>query len=180
LAVRRFDRRDDGTAVHIEDFAQVFGVYPEDKYKTAGYRTIASVIAAESGETGVAEFIRRLTFSALIGNADLHLKNVSMIYPDRRRAAPAPAYDLVSTVAHIPDPNAALKFSRTRRFDEFSTDELAHLAAKARVPTRLVLDTARETVALFHQHWRAEKKNLPLARAVIRAIEAHVRTVPIA
>jgi serine/threonine-protein kinase HipA len=180
LAVRRFDRRDGGTAVHIEDFAQVFGVYPEDKYKKASYRTIAGVIAAESGEADVAEFIRRLTFNALIGNADMHLKNWSMIYPDRRRAALAPAYDFVSTIAYSADAKAALKFSRTKRFDEFSDDELSHLAAKARVPTRLVLDTAHETVALFHQHWQAEKKNLPLARAAIQAIEAHVRTIPIA
>jgi len=49
-----------------------------------------SVYVAESGEAGVAEFIRRLTFSALIGNADMHLKNVSLIDPDRRRAALAP------------------------------------------------------------------------------------------
>lgn len=28
LAVERFDHRGDGTQVHIEDFAQVFGLYP--------------------------------------------------------------------------------------------------------------------------------------------------------
>ena len=180
LAVERFDRLGDGAPVHIEDFAQVFGVYPEDKYKKASYRNIAGVIAAESGEADVAEFIRRLTFNTLIGNADMHLKNWSMIYPDRRRAALAPAYDFVSTIAYIPDPKAALTFSRTKRFDGFSEDELSHLAAKARVPTKLVLDTARETVELFHQHWQAEKTNLPLVTAAIQAIEAHVKTIPIA
>jgi serine/threonine-protein kinase HipA len=45
------------------------------------------------------EFLRRLVFNALIGNADMHLKNWSLIYPARRRAALAPAYDFVSTVA---------------------------------------------------------------------------------
>ena len=180
LAVERFDRRSNGTAVHIEDFAQVFGVYPEDKYKRASYRNIAAVLAVEGDGRDCAEFIRRAVFNALIGNADMHLKNWSLIYRDRRRAALAPAYDFVSTVPYIPDGTAALKVSRTKRFDEFSEDELAHLAAKARLPVKLVLDTAQETVELFHQHWSANKNNLPLARPVITAIEAHLKTVPIA
>ena len=179
LAVKRFDRTDDGGVVHIEDFAQVFGVYPEDKYKKASARNIAGVIGAECGEGDIAEFIRRLTFNTLIGNADMHLKNWSLIYPDGRNAALAPAYDFVSTIAYIKDGEAALKFSRTRRFDRYSLDELSHLAAKALLPEKLVLDTARETVALFHQHWRAEGTNLPLSGDAVRAIEDHLKTVPL-
>ena len=47
LAIERFDRLQDGPAVHIEDFAQVFGVYPRDKYKNASARSIARVLGAE-------------------------------------------------------------------------------------------------------------------------------------
>lgn len=180
LAIERFDRLPDGEAVHIEDFAQIFGVYPDDKYRRASARNLAQVIAAEGSEIDIAEFIRRLTFNTLIGNADMHLKNWSMIYPDRRHAALAPAYDFVSTIPYIPDREAALNFSRTKRFDEYTEDELAHLAAGARLPEKLVLDTARETVALFHQHWQAEKANLPLTADVIEAIDAHLETIPIA
>jgi len=180
LAIERFDRLSDGTAVHIEDFAQVFGVYPEEKYRQASARSIAKVIGAEGSEADIAEFIRRLTFNSLIGNADMHLKNWSLIYPDRQRAALAPAYDFVATIAYIPDGKAALNFSRTKRFAEFSDDELAHLAAKALSPEKLVLDTARETVERFHQHWEAEKSNLPLAGDVAQAVERHLKTVPIA
>jgi len=180
LAIERFDRLQDGCAVHIEDFAQVFRVYSDDKYKKASARSIARVIAAEGCEADVIEFIRRLTFNVLIGNADMHLKNWSLIYPDRRNPALAPAYDFVSTITYLPDDNAALKFSRTRRFDEFTEDELAHLAAKAMLPEKLVLDTAHETVALFYQHWRAEKANLPLSTDVVQAIERHLKTVPMA
>jgi serine/threonine-protein kinase HipA len=180
LAVERFDRLPDGSAVHIEDFAQIFRVYPEGKYDRGNYRAIARVIAAEGTQDDIAEFIRRLTFNTLIGNADMHLKNWSMIYPDRRTAALAPGYDFVSTIGYIADPSAALNFSRSKRFDQFTQDELAHLAAKAQLPEKLVLDTARETVALFHQHWQAEKKNLPLSAETIRALESHLETLPIA
>ncbi len=44
FAIRRFDRREDGGRVHIEDFAQVFGVYPDDKYNKGSYRHIAKVL----------------------------------------------------------------------------------------------------------------------------------------
>ena len=180
MAVARFDRLPDGSPVHTEDFAQVFGVYPDRKYKRASYRSIARVIGIEGSENDIAEYIRRLTFNVLIGNADMHMKNWSMIYPDRRNAALAPAYDFVSTIPYMPDPDAALNFSRTKRFADFSEDELSHLAAKALLPERIVLDTARETVERFNHHWRSEKSHLPLYPGVIEAIEKHLKTVPIA
>ena len=164
----------DGGTIHIEDFAQIFGVYPEDKYKKARLRTIAQVLAAEGSQADIAELIRRIVFNALIGNGDMHLKNWSVIYPDKRNAAIAPAYDFVSTIPYIPGDRYGLKISRTREFTEITEDELIHLAAKAALPEKLVLDTARETVALFHEKWRSEKKNLPMAAGVREAIERHI------
>lgn len=179
LAIERFDRLD-REAVHIEDFAQVFGAYPDEKYGRASYRNLARVIGAEASHADVEEFIRRLVFNILIGNADMHLKNWSLIYPDRQRAALAPAYDFVSTIAYIPHANAALKFTRTKRFDELTVDELSRLADKALLPQKLVLDAASRTVALFQEHWAKEKKNLPMPRSMVQAIEKHIRAVPLA
>lgn len=179
FAIERFDRSDDGSPVHIEDFAQVFRIYPRNKYRKASYVNIGQVIAAEGSDRDIAEYVRRLTFNTLIGNADMHLKNWSMRYPDRRNARLAPAYDFVATIAYLKDENAALKFSRTKRFDQYSYDELAHLANRTMFPRGMVLETAKETVELFHQYWNSEKENLPLGAGVIRAIEAHVRKVPL-
>ena len=179
LAVKRFDRTPQGP-VHMEDFAQVFGVYPDDKYEKASYRNIAEVIAAEAGNEAIAEFIRRLVFNTLIGNADMHLKNWSLLYPDRRNASLSPGYDFVSTIHYIKDDKAALSYGRTKRMDKFSRDELTYMAGKARLPEKLVLDAAGETIARFHTSWQAEKKNLPLSKGLIETIERHVRTVPIA
>jgi serine/threonine-protein kinase HipA len=92
--IKRFDRAANGERIHIEDFAQVFAVYPERKYERASYRNIAEVLWVETGEAGIVEFIRRLVFNALIGNADMHLKNWSLIYSDRHHASLAPAYYL--------------------------------------------------------------------------------------
>jgi serine/threonine-protein kinase HipA len=177
-AVRRFDRAPDGP-VHVEDFAQVFGVFPDQKYNKANYRAIGRVLGIETGAAGVAEFVRRLVFSTLIGNADMHLKNWSLIYRDGRTPALSPAYDFVSTIPYLPGNTAAFNFSRTKAMTELSRDELIHLAAKAALAEKLVIDTARETVSRFREIWASEKTNLPLARTVIEAIEAHAPRVPI-
>jgi len=180
FAIKRFDRIDGGGSVHVEDFAQVFGVYPHDKYKKASMRNIAEVIGIEGQEEDIAEFTRRLVFNTLIGNADMHLKNWSLIYNDKRSASIAPAYDFVSTIPYIADKDAALNVSRSKKFADFTMDELSHLAAKARLPEKLVLDTARETVELFHEKWQSEKTNMALNSDVIAAVDKHLKDIPMA
>jgi serine/threonine-protein kinase HipA len=178
FVIKRFDRAGD-QAVHIEDFAQVFSVYPQDKYKKASMRNIAQVIGIEGQDEDIAEFTRRLVFNTLIGNADMHLKNWSVIYKDKRTASIAPAYDFVSTIPYIPDDSASLKVSRSKKFSDFTLDELSHLAAKAMLPEKLVLDTAKQTVAGFHEIWAKEKAHLPLTKSMIEAIETHLRSIPL-
>jgi serine/threonine-protein kinase HipA len=178
FVIKRFDRAGD-QAVHIEDFAQVFGVYPQDKYKKASMRNIAQVIGIEGQDEDIAEFTRRLVFNTLIGNADMHLKNWSVIYKDKRTASIAPAYDFVSTIPYIPDDSASLKVSRSKKFSDFTLDELSHLAAKAMLPEKLVLDTAKQTVAGFHEIWAKEKAHLPLTKSMIEAIDTHLRSIPL-
>lgn len=178
FAIKRFDREGD-ERIHVEDFAQIYGVYPEEKYRRASYRNIASVIATESGEDDVVEFVRRLVFNTMIGNADMHLKNWSLIYPDQKAARLAPAYDFLSTIPYIADDKAALKYARTKRMDEFDLDELAYLAAKAKLPEKLTRDTATETAAKLRELWESEKKNLPIDAAARRKIDKHIVKMPL-
>lgn len=174
LAVRRFDRADDGSAIHMEDFAQIFGVYPERKYERASYRNIAEVLWAETGAPGITEFVRRLVFSILIGNADMHLKNWSLLYPDGRQPVLSPGYDFVSTIAFINDTNLALNLVKTRSMVDISRDTLAQFAAKARLPEKLVLQVAGETVERFMEAWGREKNHLALNARMIGVIERHL------
>jgi len=179
FAIERFDRLSDGTRVHIEDFAQVYGLCPEDKHGHASLRNIAQVIAAEGNDADIVEYVRRLTFNMLIGNADMHLKNWSLIYLDRRHASLAPAYDLVATVPYIPGDGTNMKISRAKVFSEFSVDELAHLAVKASIPRKVAIDAARETVQRFREQWHREAANLPMGNGVRASVEAHMKTVPV-
>jgi len=177
FVIRRFDRTDVGGRIHIEDFAQVFGVYPERKYERASYRDIAEVLWAETGEVGIVEFLRRLVFNVLIGNADMHLKNWSLIYPDRRTAALAPAYDLVSTISYLPKDRRALTFVDSKAFSSVSIEQFERFASKARLPTKLTVDTVNETLTQFAEVWRNSIDHL-IPDHVREAVDRHLRSVP--
>ncbi|HEY6926498.1 MAG TPA: HipA domain-containing protein [Steroidobacteraceae bacterium] len=178
FAIKRFDREPDGRKVHIEDFAQVFGVYPERKYEKASYRNIANAIWVETGEPGITEFIRRLIFNALIGNADMHLKNWSLIYPDTRTAELAPAYDFVSTIVFMPDNEMALSFVDSKAFASLTREQFVRFAAKVALSEKLTVRTIGETISAFSGAW----KNTAIKAIddkTRQTIEAHLKTIPI-
>lgn len=180
FAIRRFDRQQDGGRIHIEDFAQVFGVYPGEKYDKGSYRHLAKVLWLETGEAGVREFLRRLVFNTLIGNADMHLKNWSLIYPDGQTPQLSPGYDFLSTTVYLPDENAALKFARTRRMADVTMDEIGYMAARAGLPEAMARDAVSEAVQRFHEVWRSERAHLPISKEVEAEVERLLALVPLA
>lgn len=180
FAIRRFDQRKDGGRIHTEDFARVFGVYPGEKYDKGSYRSLVKVLWLEIGEAGVREFIRRLVFNTLIGDADMHLKNWSLIYRDGRTPELSPGYDFLSTTVYIPDENAALKYARTKRRAEFSLDELAYMTARAGLPEAMARDGAIDAVDRFHEVWSAERAHLPIVDELAAEIERLLGVVPLA
>jgi serine/threonine-protein kinase HipA len=42
-----------------------------------------------------------------------------------------------------------------------------------------MLDTAKETVAIFHEVWAQEKAHLSLTKSMITAIETHLWNIPL-
>lgn len=178
LAVKRFDRAPDGP-VHIEDFAQILRLYPERKYERASYLNIAQALWTHAGETALVEFVKRFVFGVLIGNGDMHLKNWSVIYPDRVSPEIAPAYDFVSTVAFLPDDNLALTFGHSKKWQSINLDEFRYFAGKAELPETIVVNAAKETVQRFREIWATERKHLPLTDSMVKAIEHHMNVIPL-
>jgi len=154
LAVKRFDRLPDGKPVHMEDFAQVFGEFPNNKYKFHSYANIAAVLWAEIGEDAVIEFVRRLVFSVIIGNGDMHLKNWSLLYPDRRTPALSPGYDFVATLPYIPGDTLALSFGNSRSLSEITPDQMRRFADTARIPASPLWKIAVETAERTADSWK--------------------------
>jgi serine/threonine-protein kinase HipA len=98
--------------LHQEDFCQVLGVMPELKYENEGGPNIAqSLEILEDYSLQPAadrkSFIQRVIFNYLIGNADAHSKNFSLLYQDKEPTL-APAYDLLCTEVY---PNVSLKMA---------------------------------------------------------------------
>ena len=154
LAVKRFDRLPDGASVHMEDFAQVFGEFPSNKYKFHSYANLAAVLWAEIGEDAVREFVRRLVFTVVIGNADMHLKNWSLLYPDRRTPALSPGYDFVATLPYIPNDTLALSFGDSRSLSEFTPEQMRRFADTARIPASPLWKIAVETAERTAESWK--------------------------
>ena len=182
LAVERFDREPGGQRIHMEDFAQVFGIFPEGKYKSVSYANIARVLWAETGEQGAYEFVKRLTFSVLIGNADMHLKNWSLLYPDARIPVLSPAYDFVSTLPYLPEDRLALTFGGSRSLEGITLDQVRRLTDIAGLPLMPIVRIVRETVDATAAAWQKldQKDLLPadILRVIGRQIDrAAVRTL---
>jgi serine/threonine-protein kinase HipA len=177
LAVRRFDRTVDGPPVHMEDFAQVFGLFPEDKYRHRSYANIASVLWAETGDEGVYEFVRRLVFSVLIGNGDMHLKNWSLLYPNGRTPILSPAYDFVATFPYIPGDRLALGFGGTRSLEVITLDQIRRFADTAHLPAHPVWSVMQETMERTSAAWTALPHKDLLPGDMEKSIARQIQTV---
>jgi serine/threonine-protein kinase HipA len=107
--VERYDRviGEDGSVkrIHQEDFCQALGIAPEIKYEREGGPSIAACqdVIANHTVRPAADQIKLLDiviFNYLIGNADAHGKNFSLLYKGDKPEL-APAYDLLSTVVYL-------------------------------------------------------------------------------
>lgn len=105
LLVERFDRvpgSGPGRLVGLpqEDACQFLDRYPADKYRIACSEIAEGLAVTSTPILEVGRFIRLLAFSYLIGNGDLHARNVSLRATPDGRVELTPAYDLLSTLPY--------------------------------------------------------------------------------
>lgn len=128
LVVERFDRSADGR-LHQEDLCQALGLTPDFKYQKEGWRlpsyaALGKLLDENSSAPGLDRLAaaRAALFNFLIGNADAHAKNFSLLHLDRGVRL-APLYDLVSTAAY-PELSTELSLSIG---DELDPDAISHV-----------------------------------------------------
>lgn len=144
LLVKRFDRLGDD-AVAQEDACQVSGVYPASKYRIKTETAISSLadacaLGGGSRAASILELLRMVVFSWLIGNGDLHGKNLSIYSPDGIWQ-PTPAYDLLTTQPYTRwrDPMALNLYGRANRLDrQHFVDSGERLGVRARAIARMI------------------------------------------
>jgi serine/threonine-protein kinase HipA len=191
LLIRRFDRAASQHRIHQEDFAQVFGIEPEEKDLlvvppdvTLTYAGIGAVVSALAGEGDFKEFVRRVAFMILSGNADAHAKNWSLVYPDRVHARLSPLYDVVSTVAYgsldhmLPlgfvqpeDPHRMARIA----LEAITYRDFRELAEQAGEPADAIESDVRGFVERARATWGEVKGGAP--SFVAEAVDRHLKRV---
>ncbi len=101
---RRIDRTDNGGKLPMEDFCQIAGLMTDQKYQ-GSYEYIAKLVGKYSCVAGldITNFWEQVIFAWIVGNADMHMKNFSLISTERGKYHLAPTYDQVSTAIVMPE-----------------------------------------------------------------------------
>lgn len=111
LLVKRFDRRRQNrrwVGIHQEDGCQLLDRYPADKYRLSVSDLGEALARADGPLAQRARLLELVAFSYLIGNGDLHAKNVSVTGAVGEQQLSA-GYDLLSTRPYR-DRTLAMKF----------------------------------------------------------------------
>ncbi len=126
LLVERYDRvvtADGVSRVHQEDFCQALGIPPERKYahdRGPAFRDCFALLrrVAARPAVDVLKLLDAAIFNLIVGNADAHGKNFSLLHENGGTRL-APLYDLLVTVAY-PDlsPRLAMRMGRRGTLEE--------------------------------------------------------------
>ena len=111
---KRFDVKEDGTKLAIEDFASLAGRTPQthgENYKYLGnylemFQLMEEYLPAYKLEAS--KLLALIVFNYLFSNGDAHFKNFSLIETPLGDYRLSPAYDLLNTRIHIEDSDFAL------------------------------------------------------------------------
>ncbi|HWT47281.1 MAG TPA: type II toxin-antitoxin system HipA family toxin [Mycobacterium sp.] len=144
LLVSRFDRAG-SKRIAQEDACQVTGIYPASKYRIKTETAITALADAcarggGSKPAAVLELLKTVVFSWLIGNGDLHGKNLS-IYNLDGVWQPTPTYDLLCTQPYTRwrDPMALNLYGRATRLTRADFVRAGErLGLRSRAITRMI------------------------------------------
>ena len=140
LLVERYDRRSasDGSVerLHQEDFCQALGIVPQRKYASDGgpgfpecFELIRRVCTRPAVD--VLKLLDAAILQVLLGNADAHGKNYSLLRTPDNGIELAPLYDLLSTIAYpLYSPRFAMKIAGRRTLEELRGGDWDRFAVK--------------------------------------------------
>ncbi|KFZ31135.1 phosphatidylinositol kinase [Pseudidiomarina salinarum] len=173
-AIRRFDRSDAGR-IHTEDFAQIMGLYPVDKYGKVNHEQIAAALhqVGTQGLSDVQQLARRLLVNILLGNGDAHIKNWSVYYPDQLNPLLAPAYDIVSTIAYVEPDRLALNLNKHKDWDAMTFYSFEQWAKRINVSWPAIRIHLQDVMEKARTLWPAMLDELPMLENHKAKLRAH-------
>ncbi|MGD9201062.1 MAG: HipA domain-containing protein [Chitinispirillia bacterium] len=141
---KRIDRTDDNKKIAMEDFCQVSERITEEKYKSSVER-VGKLLRQYTVYPGLdtVDLFERVVFNYLIGNADMHLKNYSIIEtPQGMRLSPA--YDLLSTVLVIPEDTEESALAINGKKSKLKRIDFDSLAESMKITSSVYLKTYKK------------------------------------
>jgi serine/threonine-protein kinase HipA len=185
LLVERFDRAvgagDIVLRIHQEDMCQALGVPTRLKYQSEGGPSLPDCfgLLTQHGRRPAVDrlaLLRATIFNVLIGNADAHAKNFSLMHGDGGIRL-APLYDLLSTLVYEDlSPRYAMKIGSKGQFKDIRGrhwDSFAEAAGLAPAQVRRELsEMARKLPAALRAEVEAsvDRDAAPEAREVLERI----------
>lgn len=179
FAIKRFDR-DNGSRVHMEDFAQVFAKDALEKYDAANYEQIGRIVRQYSGDglADVQQLARRLLANILLGNGDAHLKNWSLLYADQKTPRLSPAYDIVTTLAYMEgEQEFSLNLVGNKNWYRVTFNHFERWAEALSLPWRPIKAHLTDTLEKARALWPTALHELPMAPAHKVLLKQHWRTL---
>jgi len=158
LITRRMDR-EGAFKLHMEDMCQLTDRLTEQKYRASMEQVGKAVLKYCTDPVYDALRLFEITvFCFLTGNADMHLKNFSLLYRPGGEIALSPAYDLLPTVLLLPEDREETALTvdgRKRRLERrdfvkfghslrLTERQIENALARARKSLPDVLDTLQE------------------------------------
>lgn len=153
LVIERFDRDGDGARIHQEDFNQALGYIGDRKYEnppeTDRLRAIAKVLKRFASDDDLQNLLRMAALSVLIGNYDMHGKNIALLHGAENEVDLAPMYDVIPSGHLEVTPEFALAVNGKRRVEEVGLVDVVEEGRSwgLRNAERIVEETAEVVVA---------------------------------
>lgn len=181
LLVERYDRiRNVGgilRRLHQEDFCQALGFTSDRKYAADGGPTFRDCFdllrrTASRPAIEVLKLFDASIFNLIIGNADAHAKNFSLLYHENGAVELAPLYDLLSTV-YYPElsPRLAMKIAKRHTLEELRAPDWEKFAEETGLALRFVRARAKELTDAVSESIGETKAELTGAASDRNAVE---------
>ncbi len=124
---RRIDREADGRKIAMEDMCQLSERLTEYKYK-GSYEQVAKLIKKYSAmpQLDLVNFWEVVVFSWITGNADMHLKNFSLLL-DNDKWSLSPAYDLLNVAIVNPEDKEELALTLDGKKKKLGVEHFQYL-----------------------------------------------------
>ena len=172
---KRIDRKN-GAKIAMEDFCQLTARLTEHKYR-GSHEQVAKAIKkyAMHNLIEVVRFYEIVLASYLMGNADMHLKNFSLIQ-DSKLFRLAPAYDMVATKLLMPNDKEELALTLNGKKSKLNRSDFESAMLNAGLPTKAIQNLFDRILAetekweqLIEQSFVTQRKREHLSQLIVNS-----------